>query len=113
MKDIFEKPLTEEKKERRHGRKRSDIGRTALLIGIAVWCIFSFLVWEARSEAVDGGRLAALGMLNLVFAIVGIVFSGKGLRESNAYDWAALIGAFLNVGMTVILFSLYLIGIVI
>ncbi len=113
MKEIFDRPLTEEKKIRYRGRNRSGIGRLSFVLGVVVWVIFLVLVWDARSESTDAGRIAILGFLDFLLAIGGMIIAGKGWKESNVFYWSAFLGTLLNTGMVVTLFCLYLIGAVI
>lgn len=113
MKEIFDRPLTEEKRIRYRGRNRSGVGRMSLVLGILVWIIFVVLVLESRSASADFNRIAALGMLDFLLAIGGMLLAGIGWKQSNVFYWSALVGTLLNTGMVVTLFCLYLIGAVI
>lgn len=113
MKEIFDRPLTEEKRIRYRGRNRSGVGRMSLILGILVWVIFAVLVWDTRGADVDYNRIAVLGILDFLLAIGGMVLAGRGWKESNVYYWSALVGTLLNTGMVVTLFCLYLIGAVV
>lgn len=110
MDPIFDKPLKEESRIRYRGREHSAMGRLALGIGAIGWVIFLTLVWESRTADPATMRIGTIGAMDMLLAVFGIFFGGRGLRESNVFYRSALSGVILCTTLAATLFSLFLSG---
>ena len=113
MDPVFDKPLKEESTIRYRGRNHSAMGRLSLGIGIIGWVIFLFLIVESRKAAPDSAKVGITALGDFVLAVFGLVFGGRGFRESNVFYRSALSGACLCAGLAATLLGLYLSGTVI
>ncbi len=113
MDPIFEKPINEESRIRYRGRNHSAMGRLALGIGIVGWIIFLILVIESRTATLDSHRIGLIGLFTFILSVCGIIFGGRGLRESNVFYRSALYGVLVCTLLAATLFSLYLSGTII
>ena len=110
MDPVFDKPLKEDSKVRYRGRNHSAMGRLSLGIGVVGWVVFLILVVESRAAQGDSMRLGTIGALDFLLGVFGLIFGGRGLRESNVFYRSALSGAVLCEGLAAALFGLYLSG---
>lgn len=110
MNSVFDKPLKEDSKVRYRGRNHSAMGRLSLGIGIVGWVVFLVLVIESRTAPADSNRLGVLGGLDLLLGVFGMLFGGRGLRESNVFYRSALSGVVLCSALAATLFGLFLSG---
>ena len=110
MDPIFDKPLKDESRIRYRGRNHSAMGRLALGIGIIGWVIFLILILESTKAPADSHRIGLIGLFTFILAAIGILFGGKGLRESNVFYRSALFGVLVCTLLAAALFSLYLSG---
>ncbi len=113
MDPIFDKPLKEESTIRYRGRSHSAMGRLSLGIGVIGWVIFLILIWESRTASPDSMKIGTTALLDFVLAVFGLLFGGRGLRESNVFYRSALSGVCLCAGLAATLFGLFLSGTVI
>lgn len=113
MNYIFDKPISEQSRIRYRGRNHSAMGRLALGIGIVGWVLFLVLVIDSGKASVDTERIGLLGAGDFVLAVIGMIFGGRGLRESNVFYRSALWGVLVCTILAATLFSLYLGGTVI
>lgn len=102
-----------EKKSSLHfsGRRHSRNGMMATVIGGIAWCIFIALcvyssVTGGNAEAVAG----VIGLLDMVFVLVGVFLAIKGFRERDVYYVLPMVGTALNSILFIVYFSLYFMG---
>lgn len=110
MDPVFDKPLKEESTIRYRGRNHSAVGRLSIGIGVIGWIVFLILVWESRTASPDSMKIGITGLLDFVLAVFGLLFGGRGLRESNVFYRSALSGVVLCAALGATLFSLFLSG---
>ncbi|MBQ6105203.1 MAG: hypothetical protein IJL03_04550 [Lachnospiraceae bacterium] len=110
MDPIFEKPLKEESTIRYRGRNHSAVGRLSIGIGVIGWVIFLVLIWESRTAAAGSSKIGITALADFVLAVFGMLFGGRGLRESNVFYRSALSGVVLCATLAATLFGLFLSG---
>ena len=110
MDTVFDKPLKEDNAIRYRGRTHSSTGRLSLGVGIAGWVVFAVLILESINPPAGSYRIGIIGCLDLILGILGMLFGGRGLRESNVYYRSALAGVVLCATLTASLFGLFLSG---
>lgn len=96
------------------GRKHSRGGLISTVIAGIAWCVFIALCIAAfmksgEAEIVVGG----IGILDAVFALVGMVLGIRGFQEREIYYVLPTVGVVMNGILFVIYFSLYFMGVAI
>ena len=105
-----------EKKTSLHfaGRRHSRSGVISTVIGGIAWCIFIAL---CVCSSTTGGNaelfIGGIGIVDAVFALVGMINSIRGFQEREVYYVLPTIGIILNGMLFVIYFSLYFMGVAI
>ena len=95
------------------GRQHSKRGMISLLLGILV--VGTFLTISFISAKYKGNGpfiLGVIGMLCFAVSILGFVLSIKSFKEKDIFYAAPVIGVGSNGIMIIILFYLYIVGIV-
>lgn len=95
------------------GREHSKRGLLSLLLGLLV--VISFLTISFISGTKKGNGefiLGVIGMVNFAVAVTGFMLGIKSFREKDIFYVAPVIGVGSNGIMTVLLFCLYIVGLV-
>lgn len=105
-----------EKKSSLHfaGRKHSRNGVIATVLAGISWCIFLALcVCSAVARGTAELAVGAIGIVDALFALAGMLIAIKGFQEREVYYALPVVGVVLNGILFVIYFSLYFMGVVI
>lgn len=95
------------------GRQHSKRGMISLLLGILVIVAFITISFISGTNKGSGGLiLGIIGMLCFAVSIFGFILSIKSFREKDIFYVAPVIGVGSNGIMMIVLFSLYIVGIV-
>ena len=95
------------------GRVHSKRGVLSLLLGLLV--IMSFLTISFISGTNQGNGpfvLGVVGLITFALAVIGFLLGIKSFREKDIFYVAPVIGVGSNGIMTVLLFCLYIVGLV-
>lgn len=93
------------------GRRHSRNGMIATVIGGIAWMIFIALCVYSTAVGGNAESIAGiLGLLDALFAVIGIFLSVKGFRERDVYFVLPMVGTALNSILFIVYFSLYFMG---
>lgn len=94
------------------GRRHSKTGITSAIIGILV--VLGFLaisIISGLAKGKGGFILGLLGILLLVFAVLGFILSYKAFKKKDIFYRFPILGAVLNGFMTILLLIIYILGV--
>lgn len=94
------------------GRRHTKMGIISTIIGIVV--ILGFLTISMISglqQGKGGLLLGILGIVLFILSIVGFILSYKSFKKKDIFYRFPVIGAILNGIMTILLMSIYILGI--
>lgn len=95
------------------GRKHSKRGMISLLLGILVIGTFLTISFISGTNKGNGGLILGLiGMFCFAVSIFGFILSIKSFHEKDIFYMAPIIGVGSNGIMMIVLFCLYIVGIV-
>ncbi|MBP3570075.1 MAG: hypothetical protein J6K04_13045 [Lachnospiraceae bacterium] len=96
------------------GRRHSRKGVISTVIAGIAWGIFIALcVCSAIARGLAEVVVGAIGMVDAVFALSGMIIAIKGFQEREVYYVLPTVGVVLNGILFVIYFSLYFMGVAI
>lgn len=94
-------------------KKHSVKGSIALIISIISIILLLVLFYLSAISSGDGGMLLGIiGMLILIFSIVGFILAYKGYKEKDVYYHGPVAGIILNGIIFLALFVLYIVGLI-
>lgn len=95
------------------GRTHSKKGLLSLLFGLLAVISFITICFISGTEKGNGEFiLGVIGMFTFVLAVLGFTLGIKSFREKDIFYIAPIIGVGSNGIMTILLFSLYIVGLV-
>ena len=95
------------------GRSHSKKGLASMLLGLLAIVCFLTISFISGTKGGNGEfALGIIGMLSLTVSIFGFTLGIKSFREKDIFYVAPVIGVGSNGVMTILLFSLYIVGLV-
>lgn len=94
-------------------KKHSVKGIIALIISIMSIILLLVLFYLSALSSGDGGLLlGTIGILILIFSVIGFILAYQGYKEKDVYYHGPVAGIILNGIMFLILFIIYIVGLI-
>lgn len=105
--------MAKKKKLKFSEKKHSVKGTISLVISIISIILLLVLFYLSAISKGDGGiLLGIIGILILVFSVIGFILAYQGYKEKDVYYHRPVIGIILNGIIFLILFIIYMVGLI-